>query len=247
MAERVAPDFAPVKMRAQSLAGAVFLAGLTTCLLYPRPADAAQFSVGGISFSDELGGFVLERLTGEGTLDHPFIVTERIVDGNGGDLVIRVDPLFGNQIGTQHAIGFALVKVVENGTDFPWTSFELELQSTHGVPSGYADGLSFGQGSNAGRPFSDIGFRDIAVIDEPYDRIEYDQGRIPVGGQATFRFVITEALPLVAAYLAQRPRRPVANLGSGRNQRVLVSATYGGSACSWRRMMFAPLRQYRNS
>jgi hypothetical protein len=223
------------------------LAGLGAALLCPPSATAAQLSVDGVSFSDELGGFVLERLTGNGTLDSPFVVTERIVDGNGGDLVIRVDPLFGNQIGTQHAIGFALVKVVENGTDFPWTSFELELQSTHGVPSDYADGLSFGQGSSAGRPFSDIGFKDITVIDEPYDRIEYDQGRIPVGGQATFRFVVTETMPLIAAYLAQRPRRPVANLGSGRNPRTLVSAIYGATASGCRWAMLAPLRQYRNS
>jgi hypothetical protein len=223
------------------------LASLATSLLWSRSVDAAQLSVGGISFSDELGGFVLERVTGNGTLDNPFVVTERIVDNNGGDLVIRVDPLFGNQIGTQHAIGFALVKVVENGTDFPWTSFELELQSTHGVPSGYGDGLSFGQGSTVGRPFSDIGFKDITVIDEPYDRIEYDRGRISVGGQATFRFVVTEAMPLMAAYLAQRPRRPVANLGSGRNPRTLVSAIYRATAGSWRWVMLAPLRQYRNS
>ena len=174
-------------------------------------ADAGTLSVGGVSFSDELGGFVLERLTGEGTLTNPFIVTERITDSDGCTLVIRVDPFYGNEIGTQHAIGFALTKVVENGTRIAWTSFELELQSTQGVPSSFSDGLSFGQGSSAGRPFTAEGFHQVTLIDEPYDRIEYDKGRIAVGGQATLRLVVTESMPLATAYLVQRPRRPIAN------------------------------------
>ena len=190
---------------------AVVLAACAVASFSPHAAQAGALSVGGVSFSDELGGFVLERLTGEGTLDDPFVVTERIIDSNGATLVIRVDPLYGNQLGTQHQIGFALTKVVENATGFTWTAFELELQSVLGVPSGYNDGLSFGQGSNAGRPFTAVGFNQITLIDEPYDRIEYDKGRIAVGGQATLRLVVTESMPLTVAYLAQRPRRPVAN------------------------------------
>jgi hypothetical protein len=217
-------------------------------LLGSRPAAADELSAGGISFSDELGGFVLEGLTGTGSLGDPFVVTERITDANGGDLVIRVNPLFGNEIGSQHAIGFALVKVVENATSFAWTSFELELQSIHGVPSDYGDGLSFGQGSNAGRPFSDEGFKDMAVTDEPYDRIELDRGKILIGGRATFRFVITETMPLATAFLAQRPRRPVANLGSGRNdRRVFALAAFEDRAGGPRLALLTLARKYRNS
>jgi hypothetical protein len=181
--------------------------GLT---LFPAPAGAAPFALGGITFSDELGGLVLEKVTGEGSMDDPFVVIERITDPSGGTLLFRVDPRFGNRIGSQHIIGFALIKIVENGTDFPWTSFELELQSQRGVPSDYLDGLSFGQGSNAGRPFTAVGFDQIRVLDEPYDRIEFDKGHISVGRSATLRFVITESLPLHEAYLLQRPTRPVA-------------------------------------
>ncbi len=190
---------------------AVISAAYATTSFFPRDANAGTLAVGAVSFSDELGGFVLERLTGEGTLADPFVVTERITDSDGATLVIRVDPLYGNPLGTQHEIGFALTKVVENSTGFTWTAFELELQSVLGVPSGYGDGLSFGQGSTAGRPFTATGFDQVTLMDEPYDRIEYDKGRIAVGGQATLRLVVTESMPLRVAYLVQRPRRPVAN------------------------------------
>jgi hypothetical protein len=185
------------------------IAAIASTLL-PFAACAASLTVSSVTFSDELGGFVLERVTGEGSLDDPIVITERTTDINGGTLAFRVSPTFGNEIGTQHSIGFAMVKIVENGTDFPWTSLEIELQSTLGTPSDYGDGLSFGQGSSAGRPFTATGFDQITLIDERHDRIEYDQGKVPVGSNATFRFAISETLPLKEAYLTQRPRRPVA-------------------------------------
>jgi hypothetical protein len=186
-------------------------------------ADGASFSLNGITFSDELGGFALEKVTGEGSMDDPFVLVERITDPNGGMLLFRVDPEFGNRIGSQHLIGFAIIKVVENGTDFPWTSFELELQSVRGVPSDYFDGLSFGQGSDAGKPFTAMGFDRVRVIDEPYDRVEFDHGRIAIGASATLRFVISESLPLHEAYLLQRPTRPVADRPANPGRRRLAS------------------------
>jgi hypothetical protein len=78
------------------------------------------------------------------------------------------------------------------------------------MPSDYNDGLSFGRGSSAGRPFTATGFEQVTLIDEPYDRIEFDKGKILVGSSATFKFVITETMPIQVAYLEQRPRRPVA-------------------------------------
>ena len=103
-----------------------------------------------------------------------------------------------------------MIKVIENATDLPWESFELELQSKLGVPSDYWDGLSFGQGSQAGRPFTAEGFSRVTMVDEPYDRVEFDGGKIPRGGQLTLRIVITETNLLPKAYLAQRPIRPLA-------------------------------------
>jgi hypothetical protein len=183
-------------------------------------AESASLSVNGVTFSDHMGGLILEKVSGEGSMDDPFVVVERLTDSSGGILSFQIPPEFGNRIGSQHSIGFAMIKVIENGTDLPWTSFELELQSQLGIPSGYSDGLSFGQGSDAGRPFTASGFDQVTIVDEPYDRIQFDRGRIPIGGRVTLRFVISESLPLGEAYLVQRPSKPVAEgpetMGSGR-------------------------------
>ena len=144
-------------------------------------------------------------------MDDPFVLVERMTDPNGGTLSFRVERNFGNRIGSQHTIGFALIKVIENATDFPWTSFELELQSKLGAPSNYFDGLSFGQGSQAGRPFIADGFDHVTMMDEPYDRVQFDHGKIPVGARLTLHFVLTESMQLKEAYLLQRPSRPVAS------------------------------------
>ena len=189
---------------------------LAVLLLCPLRTHAASFTVAGVTFSDDLGGFVLERVSGQGSMDDPFVLVERMTDPNGGTLEFHVDPAFGNRIGSMHSIGFALIKIVTNATSLPWDSFELELQSTLGVPSDYADGLSFGQGSQAGRPFTGTGFGRTRIIDEPYDRVEFDQGKIPIRGQTALRFVISESLPLAVAYLLQRPMKPIA-LGPATN------------------------------
>ena len=173
-------------------------------------AQGATISVNGVTFSDELGGFVLERVSGQGSMDDPFVIVERMTSFAGGTLEFRIDPAFGNRVGSQHDIGFAVIKVVENATEFPWDAFEIELQSKLGVPSDYSDGLSFGQGSKAGRPFTANGFSRVTIVDEPYDRVEFEEGRIPRGGQATLRFVITESALLPSAYLAQKPVKPLA-------------------------------------
>jgi hypothetical protein len=174
--------------------------------------DAASITIAGVTFSDELGGFVLEGVSGQGSMDDPFVLVERMTDPNGGTLAFRVDPAFGNKIGTAHSIGFALIKVVQNATNLAWDSFQIELQSKLGVPSDYADGLSFGQGSRAGRPFTGTGFGRVVIVDEPYDRVEFDEGRVPIGGQTTLRFVISESQPLDVAYLLQHPIKPLAQV-----------------------------------
>jgi hypothetical protein len=188
---------------------------LIAALLVPvEETRAASLTVDGVTFSDELGGFVLEGVTGSGSMDDPFVIVERMTSAGGGILRFRMDPAFGNRIGSQHTIGFALIKVIENATDFTWNSFELELQSQLGVPSGYADGLSFGQGSMVGRPFTSLEFARVKMIDEPYDQVEFEDGKVSVGGHTTLRIVITESMPLSDAYLAQRPARPLAAIFS---------------------------------
>jgi len=179
-------------------------------MLLSGVAAAAPATIDGVTFSDELGGLEIERATGHGSIDDPFVIVERLTSPDGATLVIRVPAGFGNRIGSVQTIGFALVKVVENATDFAWTAFDLELESKRGVPSDYLDGLSFGQGSTAGRPFTITGFDQLSIMDEPFDRIDLSQGRIPVGQRMIVRFVVSESMPLVEAYLLQRPIRPIA-------------------------------------
>jgi hypothetical protein len=187
----------------------LFLATILLVISAPV-ASAGSLTVNGITFSDRLGGFVLEKATGQGSMDDPFILTERITDPNGGTLAFVAPMEFGNLIGSQHREGFALIKVIENATSEPWTGFELELQSKLGVPSDDMDGLSFGQGSTAGRPFTASPFHKVTIEDTPYDRVEIEQGRVPIGGHMKLALVITLFDPLPEAYLVQRPSKPVA-------------------------------------
>ncbi len=179
-------------------------------VILPGQVRSGSLSSHGISFSDELGGFVLERVTGQGSVADPFVVVERMTNPDGATLVFRADPALGNRIGSPDQIGFALIKVIENATGHDWSSLEVELQSKLGIPSDHTDELSFGQGSTAGRPFTASNFAQVTLIDEPFDRIEYEEGNVPVGGQVALRFVISQPASLHEAFVAQRPGRPVA-------------------------------------
>jgi len=178
-------------------------------LLLADPARSETVFLRGISFSDELGGFVLERVTGQGSITDPFVVVERMTNVEGATLVFRADPSFGNHIGSPDRIGFALVKVIKNATGHEWSSLEVELQSRLGIPSDHTDELSYGQGSTAGRPFTSNAFAHVTLIDEPFDRIEFEDGNVPAGGQVSLRFVISQPGSLHEAFIAQRPGRPV--------------------------------------
>ena len=179
-------------------------------ILLAGPARGGTVFLHGVAFSDELGGFVLERVTGQGSIADPFVVVERMTNVEGATLVFRADPAFGNRIGSPDRIGFALVKVIKNATGHDWPSLEIELQSKLGIPSDHTDELSFGQGSSAGRPFSASAFAHVTLIDEPFDRIEYEDGRVPAGGQVSLRFVVSQPGSLHEAFVVQRPGRPVA-------------------------------------
>jgi hypothetical protein len=207
----------------------ILLGLLLLSLLLPAwPAECHVIALRGISFSDELGGFVLERVTGKGSIADPFVVVERITDGNGATLTFRANPALGNLIGSVDTIGFALVKVIKNATGHNWSSLEIELQSKLGIPSDDTDNLSFGQGSEVGRPFTASAFAQVTLIDTPFDRIECSGGNVPPGGQVTLRFVITQPGNMGEAFIAQRPGRPVAQRVPNSPRLVLAGVIAGG-------------------
>ncbi len=193
---------------------ALFVAAFILLLAAPGMARAHTIVLRGISFSDELGGFVLEKVSGRGSIADPFVVVERLTDINGATLVFRAEPVLGNLIGSPDRIGFALVKVIKNETGRDWSSLEIELQSKLGVPSDHTDELSYGQGSTAGRPFTASAFGRVTLIDEPYDRIECEDGIVRAGAAVTLRFVVSQPGGLGEAFIAQRPGRPVAGRGA---------------------------------
>lgn len=174
-------------------------------------AGAGTFAAGGLTFSDELGGFVLVGVSGSGTLDDPFVVVEEMVDSAAAILVIRglsVD--YGNRIGSHHLTGFALTKVVINRTANAWSRYEVELREVPHSQSPYGDGLSFGQGGQIGRPFLARGFAGNQEIDEPYDSVVFNRGTIEPGESALFAVVVTDTTPNSPIFIVQQPMQEVA-------------------------------------
>lgn len=187
---------------------AVALVGL---LASAGSSAAASFTVGGLSFSDELGGFSILDVSGAGTLDDPFVVVEEVTGQAAAILVIRgLSTSFGNRIGSHHTAGFALTKIVVNRTATAWSRYELELREVVEAHSPYGDGLSFGQGGQAGRPFLATGFAGNQEIDEPYDSVVFGGGLIRPGEAATMAVVVTDTTPTSPIYLVQQPMQEMA-------------------------------------
>lgn len=174
---------------------------------------AQPITTGGITFSDAGGGFTLIAASGSGSIDDPFIVVEEITGPSAAVLIIEGLTLgFGNRIGTLHPTGLALRKIIHNRTPFIWNFIDFELQQIFGVSSDYLDGLSFGQGSTAGRPFTSNRFGEFNEFIEPLDSISFHGGELRPGESAVFDFVITDTTPIERFYLVQRPSRPLAGL-----------------------------------
>jgi hypothetical protein len=180
-------------------------------LLMPAWGAAEPLHINGITFSDELGGFRITGASGSGTIDDPFIVHEEITSAEDAVLVIKdIEADFGNRVGTHHAFAFVLTKVVTNRTPRAWTRFALEVREVLGAYSPYGDGLSFGQASTVGRPFMSSGFGGNTEIEEPYDSLEFSNGRIEPGASVTMTFVISDASPEKMFFLLQQPGQVMA-------------------------------------
>ncbi|NJO36893.1 MAG: hypothetical protein HC871_03755, partial [Rhizobiales bacterium] len=107
----------------------ILLAALAFLMMPCGAAGATELTLGGLVFSDELGGVRLLEGSGTGTLDDPVVLIEEITDFGPAVIVIRgMHARFGNRIRSQHDVGFAMTKVVTNATSQPWTLFTLELR-----------------------------------------------------------------------------------------------------------------------
>lgn len=173
--------------------------------------DAEPITLDGLTFSDELGGVRLEQGWGSGSLDDPFVLVEEITSDGPAILIVRgMTHRFGNRIRSHHEIGFALTKLVRNGTSQAWSLFNMELRELFDSPSPFGDGLSFGQASEAGRPFRSDRFTDSLETREPFDGVQFSGGLIEPGETVALSVVITDTTPRWEFYLLQKRDSPLA-------------------------------------
>ncbi len=169
----------------------------------PMVAAAEPMTSEGVTFSDELGGFVIRSLTGTGRLEDPFVLVEEVTgDGEAVLVVSGLGADFGNRVETQHATGFALHKVVINSTSQNWVNYEIELREDRTASSPYEDGLSFGQAAER-PPVSSDRFETVASVDEPYDGLSFQSGLVAPGNSVTFTMIVTDETPRSAFLIVQ--------------------------------------------
>ncbi len=172
-------------------------------------AAAGSFSAGGLTFSDELGGFRLLSASGKGTRASPIVIEEVLLSASPVTLVVRVDWLSDPRrrpVVHDVQIAIHLIKIVRNGSGRVWNGFEMELQETFARPSEYGDGLSFGQASARPVDASSDSYARARTLLEPHDRIRFDRGSVDPRQQAVFRLHITDPTPVRIFYLLQDPQ-----------------------------------------
>ena len=172
---------------------------------------AEPITLEGLTFSDELGGVRLEQGWGKGSLDDPFVLVEEITGDGPAILTVRgMTYRFGNRVRSHHEVGFALTKLVRNGTGQPWSLFNLELREFLDRASPFEDGLSFGQASDTGRPFRSDRFAENIETREPFDGVQFVDGLVEPGESVALSFVITDTTPRWQFYLLQKRDSPLA-------------------------------------
>ena len=188
-----------------------WLGALMVGLGFAVAAGAEPITLGGLTFSDELGGVRLVQGWGSGSLDDPFVLVEEITSEGPAILIVRgMSHRFGNRIRSHHEVGFALTKLVRNGTNQSWSLFNLELREFFDHPSPFGDGLSFGQASDAGRPFRSDGFAESLETREPFDGVQFFDGLVAPGETVALSVVITDTTPRWEFYLLQKRDSPLA-------------------------------------
>lgn len=202
-------------MRRTSLA-AFLVSGLISALVWgpmnPVPALAVEITHDGITFSDEGGGFILKSVTGHGSLDDPFVVTEEVTGPRKAILVMRGLRRVGNRIGTHHIGAVAITKIVINRSTDAWQNYQMELREIESRHSPYEDGLSFGQNTLIAGAFTTSSFPDLLRYDEPQDTLGFSGSVVQPGEAAQFSFLVTDMSPVERIYIFQEPLQPVSEL-----------------------------------
>ena len=184
------------------------LSGVCLSLGFGSGLAAATFEAGGLSFSDELGGFRLLSASGRGTASDPIVLVEEISSLKPAVLTIRPIDAAQNEFAQTSSLRVlmrSVIKIVVNKSAWRWTGFDLELRGEGGQASLYSDGLSFDQLSAMPAPFHSDLFASIRAEDEPHDRLRYDQGHVEPEQTVQIAFNLMDLNPRPLFYLAQEP------------------------------------------
>ncbi len=181
--------------------------GIGALLLFGGAADglAEMFEAGGLTFSDELGGFRLISATGSGSTSDPIVLVEEIFGMGPAVLTIRQSDARDVTAPGMNVLLLSLVKVVVNKSAWRWSGFDLELRGASGQASVFGDGLSFDQIRIVGKPLHSDLFAAARTDDEPFDRLRFDQGRVKPEQEVRLAFNLADINPKPIFYLAQQP------------------------------------------
>jgi hypothetical protein len=193
---------------------ACLLAALVTVVgASGRHAGAKELTAGGLTFSDEMGGFELISVSGSGGEHDPIVIVERVFETGPLILVVRNTGAQRADDGSVHETVLirALRKSVINATSEIWSGYGIELRQAIDVPSGYYDGLSFDQirQLESRPPFSDV-FHEHHRRLEPVDGIRFYSGMLAPDDRAALDFNLTDVTPTAEFYIVQQPEMPVA-------------------------------------
>jgi len=186
---------------------------LWTLLAAPAMAYAdeeVQWLSGPYSFSDELGGFTIESVSGTGTLSDPYFIRQTLYSASPVTMVIRAErPIRPFDAGSYFANGILHMRIeARNASNFGWIEFEFELQEILHQPSVFGDGLSFDQRTEDKETISSDRFAKFRRDFEPYDRLLFRDGKVDPGETVGFSFLITDYTPRTQFYLVLDPRIP---------------------------------------
>ena len=172
-------------------------------------ARSEQISAGGFSFSDELGGFHLVSVSGDGTITKPFVIVEKLLDIFPAILVIRRQDV---SIDQKHRPPVAksgiiyIEKNILNLSNKVWRGFDLELRQDLNKPSSFSDGLSFDQIMRRSSDITADKFAKHYRLFEPRDKICFEQGNVDPGKRLRLTLPISDTTPVPKFYLSQAPR-----------------------------------------
>lgn len=204
---------APNRARPCATALLAFVAAL--CLTGAAAAQQGRepgtpWESGPYSFSDELGGFRITGVSGNGTKENPFVITQELESASPSTMVIRaVGRIRPYDYSGRFASGFLHMRVeIVNNSKVPWIEFEFELQEQRGRPSVFGDGLSFDQRRKDGGTIGSSSFAQYSRDFEPSDRLLFREGKVDHLSAASFQFFVTDFTPRWEFFLVQDPRIP---------------------------------------